>query len=256
MGLVGVTGLVGLAGDGVKAVASITGAHDREKSWDNALATTGNDVVDGIDGIVAGFREGREGFAQAVRDAVSKVPVIGGALGLGCDVVSGAGDVVASAAEGVVTEAANVVQGVSDVLGGGGELLGGGYEASARSARLDTEAMPESLTEAVSERGILTGSIGWLADKVVDGVSGLLGGGSEMEATVTPAESAPVFDARSQEAYLAHMRQAMAGSEWDRTLSDATARQALYASQLYGSVSATPAVEVVQPSIETGPQFF
>lgn len=254
MGLVGVTGLVGLAGDGVKAVASITGAHDREKSWDNALATAGNDVVDGIDGIVAGFREGREGFAQAVRDAVSKVPVIGGALGLGCDVVSGAGNVVASAAEGVVTEAANVVQGVSDVLGGGGELLGGGYEASARSARLDAEAMPESLTEAVSERGILTGSIGWLADKVVDGMSGLLGGGGETEA-MTPAEGTPVFDVESQEAYLAHMRQAMSGGAWDRTLSDATARQALYASQLYGSVSATPAVEVVQPSIETGPQF-
>lgn len=220
MSVVGVTGVISLAGDGIKAVSDITGAHGSEKSWENGLATTGCDVVDGIDAAVAGFREGREAFTDAVR----KVPVLGGLVG-------GAIDLVSSVGEGVVSEANNVVQSVSDIAGAGGEFLGGSYQDSERAERLASEEMPASLTDAISERGLLAGGIGWVGSKLVDGVSGLLGGGAagggveQTQPTVTMPQQAPyaplfdpvrgpVYTVPAVDRYLMETRRAMDVGPW------------------------------------------
>lgn len=226
MSVMGVTGVISLAGDGIKAVSDITGAHGSEKSWENGLATTGCDVVDGIDAAVAGFREGRQAFTDAVR----KVPVLGGLVG-------GAIDLVSSVGEGVVSEANNVVQSVADIAGAGGEFLGGSYEDSERAERLTSEEMPASLTDAISERGLLAGGIGWVGSKLIDGVSGLLGGGDggsdieQVQPTVTMPQQAPylpyddttlgpAYATPAVEYYLMETRRAMDVGPWASLIRD------------------------------------
>lgn len=231
MSVVGVTGVITLAGDGIKAVSDITGAHGSEKSWENGLATTGCDVVDGIDAAVASFREGREAFTDAVR----KMPVLGGLVG-------GAIDLVSSVGEGVVSEANNVVQSVSDITGAGGEFIGGSYEDSERAERLASEEMPASLIDAISERGLLAGGIGWVGSKLVDGVSGLFGGGDggdmgdveQMQPTVTMPQQTPyrpyeeglitvkgpVYTVPAVDRYLAETRRAMDDGPWSELIRD------------------------------------
>lgn len=205
------------AGDIVEGIAEAKSELTTGKSLEestagglpNPIEGIGNGIAGALDLIGRGVDGATEGIGDVIDNTVGQIPILGSVFQLGADAVRTVGDLGA----GLVQDGASLVDSATGVATGvGSGIFGMQHAESAHEQRMDETAIPDSLTEAISDKGLLGGTFEWAANKL-----GSLFGGGETEATVEE----PLMTQDEAEAYLAQQQQ-LTQEGWGQTFSEAT----------------------------------